>query len=48
MAKVSRHIVSTSNTRTRVNKNGSANNAGYKQCNICHGSGVVRKSPRKA
>lgn len=32
-----------STTRTRVRKNGSSNSSGYKQCNICHGSGVVRK-----
>lgn len=34
----------TSTTSTRVRKNGSTNSAGYKQCNMCHGTGVVRKS----
>jgi DnaJ-class molecular chaperone len=43
MTKTSRHISTTSTTRTRVNKNGNSNKAGYKQCNMCHGSGVVRK-----
>ena len=29
-------------TRTRVKKNGGTNKSGYKQCNICHGTGVVK------
>ena len=39
-----RTVTTTSNTRTRVRKNGNPNSSGYKQCNMCHGSGVVRKS----
>ena len=33
--------VTITNTRTRVRKNGSANGGGYRQCNMCRGSGVV-------
>lgn len=44
MAKQTVRTTTVSTTRTRVNKNGSANSSGYKQCNMCHGTGVVRKS----
>ena len=33
---------SYSKTKTRVKKNGSANKAGYRQCNMCRGTGVIR------
>lgn len=33
----------TNTTTTRVKKNGSPNDSDYMQCNICHGSGVVKK-----
>lgn len=32
----------TTNVRTRVRKNGTSG-GGYQVCNICHGSGIVRK-----
>lgn len=32
-----------SSTSTRVRANGTPNNSGYKQCNMCKGTGVVRK-----
>lgn len=38
---------STTQTRTRVKKDGSTNGAGYRQCNICHGTGVVQAPQRK-
>lgn len=47
MAKASRLVKTSSVTKTRVSKSGGTNNSGYKQCNICHGTGVVRKSSRK-
>lgn len=34
-------------TRVRVKKDGSANKGGYMQCNICHGTGIVKKPNRK-
>lgn len=30
-------------TKTRVKKDGSSNSGGYRQCNICKGTGVVKK-----
>lgn len=30
-------------TKTRVKKNGGTNKGGYRQCNICKGTGVVKK-----
>lgn len=33
--------------KTRVKKDGSTNGAGYRQCNICHGTGVVQASQQK-
>ena len=33
----------TNTLRTRVKKDGSENNEGYLQCNMCHGTGVVKK-----
>ena len=45
---MARQIVRTvSKTRTRVKKNGSVNNAGYRQCNMCHGTGIVKVGKRK-
>lgn len=35
-------ITKTKTTKTRVKKGGA--NSAYRQCNICHGTGVVRKS----
>jgi hypothetical protein len=29
--------------RTRVKKNGKANKGGFKQCNMCHGTGLIKK-----
>lgn len=37
----------TSTTKTRVKKNGDPNSEGYLQCNICHGTGVVKKGYNK-
>lgn len=39
-----------STTRTRVKKNGGTNGTGYRQCNICHGTSVIKvaKSPSGA
>lgn len=34
-------------TKTRVKRNGSSNSGGYMQCNICRGTGVVKKPTRK-
>lgn len=28
--------------KTRVKKSGKTNSSGYKQCNICNGTGVVK------
>lgn len=33
--------------KTRVKKNGSKNSGGYRICNMCHGTGVVKKGKRK-
>lgn len=33
-------------TKTRVKKYGSTNSSGYRQCNICHGTGVVKTKPK--
>ena len=41
MAKVKQTV------KTRVKKDGTANSAGYRACNICHGTGVVPKSNKK-
>lgn len=38
---------SITQTRTRVKKDGSTNSAGYRQCNICHGTGVVQAPSQK-
>ena len=35
-------------TKTRVKKNGSANKGGYIQCNICRGTGIIKKPKRKS
>ena len=43
MAKQTVKTTTVSTTRTRVRANGSANASGYKQCNMCKGTGVVRK-----
>ena len=43
MGKAHQTIKTISNTRTRVNRNGNSNKSGYRQCNMCRGSGVVRK-----
>ena len=37
---------STTQIRTRVKKDGSTNGAGYRQCNICHGTGIVKATKR--
>ena len=37
------HTTVRSSTTTRVRRNGNSNNSGYRQCNMCHGTGVVRK-----
>jgi DnaJ-class molecular chaperone len=34
--------VTTTKTKTRVPKNGGTNKSGYRQCNMCKGSGIVR------
>lgn len=34
-------------TKTRVRRNGAANSGGYMQCNICKGTGIVKKPTRK-
>jgi len=28
--------------KTRVRKDGKSNSSGYEQCNMCHGTGVVK------
>ena len=33
--------------KTRVKRDGSANSGGYMQCNICRGTGIVKKPKRK-
>lgn len=43
----SRQKVTTTQTKTRVKKDGSTNKSGYRQCSICHGTGVVPKSYKK-
>lgn len=40
---MAKQTVKTSSTKTRVRRNGSSNKSGYRQCNMCHGSGIVRK-----
>lgn len=37
----------TRTTKTRVKRNGTANKAGYMQCNMCRGTGIVKKPTRK-
>ena len=37
-------VTKTTHIKTRVPKNGKSNNSGYKQCNMCHGTGVIKKS----
>lgn len=44
MARAKRTIKTTSITKTRVSKNSGGKNASIKQCNVCHGTGVVFKS----
>ena len=44
MAKASRTIKTVSTTKTRVPKSSGGKNASVKQCNVCHGTGVVFKS----
>lgn len=45
---MARQTVRTSTTtRTRVKKNGSANSAGYKKCSNCGGDGIVRVRNKK-
>ncbi len=39
--------ITTRTVKTRVKKDGTANSAGYRACNICHGTGVVPKSNKK-
>lgn len=36
----------TTTTKVRVKRNGSTNGSGYKQCNICHGTGVVKSKDK--
>lgn len=43
----SRQRVTTTRVKTRVKKDGTANSAGYRACNICHGTGVIPKSNKK-
>ena len=42
MAKVKQTV------KTRVKKDGSTNKDGYRQCNICHGTGVVKSKKKKS
>ena len=30
-------------TKIRVKKNGSTNKGGYRQCNMCRGTGIIKK-----
>lgn len=38
----------TTTTKVRIKKDGSTNSGGYRQCNICHGTGVVKQQKKSA
>lgn len=40
---MARQKVKTTKVKTRVKKDGSTNKSGYRQCNMCKGTGVVKK-----
>lgn len=37
----------TTTTKIRIKKDGSTNSGGYRQCNMCRGTGIVKKAGQK-